>query len=100
MGPAARRHAMKPVGEPDGGNRHVRFDERRWETERLAQPQATAPISDSTNFRLRAAIHPFDTAISLPSLPSASPESIACCASFIPSASVFALAATTRAAAA
>jgi hypothetical protein len=27
-------HAMKPVGEPDAGDRHVRFDERGWETER------------------------------------------------------------------
>ena len=42
---------MKPVGEPDAGNRHVRFDERRWETEQLAQPQATAPIFDSTFHR-------------------------------------------------
>ena len=25
---------MKPVGEPDAGDRHVRFDERGWETER------------------------------------------------------------------
>ena len=37
---------MKPVGEPDAGDRHVRFDERGWETERMAQ--ATAPILDST----------------------------------------------------
>ena len=40
---------MKPVGEPDAANRHVRFDERGWETERLAEPQATAPILDSTD---------------------------------------------------
>ena len=26
--------AVKPVGEPDAGDRHVRFDERGWETER------------------------------------------------------------------
>ena len=26
---------MKPVGEPDAGNLHVRFDERGRETERL-----------------------------------------------------------------
>jgi hypothetical protein len=25
---------MKPVGKPDAGNRHVRFDERGWETGR------------------------------------------------------------------
>jgi hypothetical protein len=24
---------VKPVGEPDAGNPHVRFDERGWETE-------------------------------------------------------------------
>jgi hypothetical protein len=42
------RERGKPVGEPDAGNRHVRFDERGWKTERLAQPQATASILDST----------------------------------------------------
>ena len=36
--------AVKPVGEPDAGDRHVRFDERGWETERWPRPQATAPI--------------------------------------------------------
>jgi hypothetical protein len=40
--------AVKPVGEPDAGNRHVRFDERGWETERCRMAQATAPILDST----------------------------------------------------
>ena len=33
---------MKSVGEPDAGNRHVRFDERGWETELIghrAQPR-------------------------------------------------------------
>src|SRR5882672_11492033 len=49
MGPAAGRYAMKPVAEPDAGNRHVRFDERGWETGRLAKPQATASILDSTH---------------------------------------------------
>jgi hypothetical protein len=34
----------KPVGEPDAGNPHVRFDERGWETERCRMAQATAPI--------------------------------------------------------
>ena len=29
-----RESAMKPVGKPDAGNRHVRFDERGWETGR------------------------------------------------------------------
>jgi hypothetical protein len=38
----------KPVGEPDAGNPHVRFDERGWETERCRMAQATAPILDST----------------------------------------------------
>jgi hypothetical protein len=40
---------VKPVGEPDAGNRHVRFDERGWETERCRMAQATAPILDSTS---------------------------------------------------
>jgi len=39
--------AVKPVGKPDAGNSHVRFDERGWETgRRLAS--ALAPILDST----------------------------------------------------
>ena len=40
--------AVKPVGEPDAGDRHVRFDERGWETERCRMAQATAPILDFT----------------------------------------------------
>ena len=40
--------AVKPVGEPDAGDRHVRFDERGWETGRCRMAQATAPILDST----------------------------------------------------
>jgi hypothetical protein len=28
---------MKPVGKPDAGNRHIRFDERGWETGRWPQ---------------------------------------------------------------
>ena len=39
---------MKPVGEPDAGNPHVRFDERGGETERCRMAQATAPLLDST----------------------------------------------------
>src|SRR5207245_4401846 len=39
---------VKPVGEPDAGDRHVRFDERGWETERRRMAQATAPVLDST----------------------------------------------------
>ena len=39
---------VKPVGEPDAGDRHVRFDERGWETERWPTPQVTAPILDFT----------------------------------------------------
>ena len=37
---------MKPVGKPDSGKRHVRFDERRLETGRgsVSGPIATAPI--------------------------------------------------------
>jgi transposase len=37
---------MKPVGKPDAGNPHVRFDERGRETA-PALP-ATAPVLDST----------------------------------------------------
>src|SRR5467141_3121580 len=37
----------KPVGEPDAGNPHVRFDERGWETEPCRMARATAPILDS-----------------------------------------------------
>ena len=39
---------VKPVGEPDAGNPHVRFDERGEETERCRMAQATAPLLDST----------------------------------------------------
>jgi hypothetical protein len=37
---------MKPVGKPDAGNPHVRFDERGGETE--PPKAATAPFLDST----------------------------------------------------
>jgi hypothetical protein len=47
---------MNPVGEPDAGNLHVRFDERGEETGRLAMPQATAPLLDSTDGEARLAI--------------------------------------------
>jgi hypothetical protein len=46
---------VKPVGEPDAGDRHVRFDERGWETARCRMAQATAPILDSTECDLWAA---------------------------------------------
>jgi hypothetical protein len=36
---------VKPVGKPDAGDPHVRFDERGWETGQYA----TAPILDSTS---------------------------------------------------
>ncbi len=39
------------VGKPYAGNRHVRFDERGWETGRCRMSQATAPILDSTRGR-------------------------------------------------
>src|ERR1019366_6332287 len=42
-----RESAMKPVGKPDAGNPHVRFDERGWETGRRTTT-APAPILDST----------------------------------------------------
>jgi hypothetical protein len=40
-----RMPAMKPVGKPDAGNPHVRFDERGGETERSRD---AAPLLDST----------------------------------------------------
>src|SRR5271166_1284666 len=40
-----REPATKPVGKPDAGNPHVRFDERGGETDRL---RGTAPLLDST----------------------------------------------------
>src|SRR5579871_3895823 len=45
MGQTAVRHAMKPVGEPDAGNRHVRFDERGWETGHWRSLTAPRPSS-------------------------------------------------------
>ena len=42
---------MKPVGKPDAGNPHVRFDERGRETGRCRMAQATAPVLDSTRTR-------------------------------------------------
>ncbi len=44
--------AVKPVGEPDAGNPHVRFDERGGETGRCRMAQATAPLLDSTSSTL------------------------------------------------
>ena len=41
----AREPATKPVGKPDAGNPHVRFDERGGETDR---DRGTAPLLDST----------------------------------------------------
>jgi hypothetical protein len=38
---------MKPVGKPDAGNRHVRFDERGRETGG-ASASVLAPVLDST----------------------------------------------------
>src|SRR3974377_1984458 len=48
---AAVSPATKPVGKPDAGNPHVRFDERGGETERASD--ATAPFLDSTRDRLQ-----------------------------------------------
>jgi len=47
---------MKPVGEPDAGDRHVRFDERGWETERCRMVQVTAPILNSAIPSIRTSI--------------------------------------------
>ena len=48
LGAAAVCLAVKPVGKPDAGNPHVRFDERGRETGRCRMAQATAPVLDST----------------------------------------------------
>src|SRR5580765_6341056 len=47
---------MKPVGKPDAGNPHVRFDERGRETECCRMAQATAPVLDSTPHTLLTVI--------------------------------------------
>ena len=47
LGPAVCLE-VKPVGKPDAGNPHVRFDERGRETGRCRMAQATAPVLDST----------------------------------------------------
>src|SRR5918997_4845371 len=47
-GRAAVGREMKPVGKPDAGNLHVRFDERGRETGCCHKAQATAPVLDST----------------------------------------------------
>jgi hypothetical protein len=39
---------VNPVGEPDAGKPHVRFDERPPETEHQRQVAVTAPAVDST----------------------------------------------------
>lgn len=45
---------MKPVGKPDAGDPHVRFDERGRETERHSS--ATAPVLDSTTLMIMSAL--------------------------------------------
>src|SRR5258707_167100 len=51
------RLTKKAPYKPDAGDRHVRFDERGWETERCRMAQATAPILDSTIASFRRARH-------------------------------------------
>src|SRR5436309_5830382 len=48
-----RESTMKPVGKPDAGNRHVRFDERGWETGRRSA-SVLAPNLDSTQLSAAA----------------------------------------------
>ena len=50
---------VNPIGEPDAGKRHVRFDERRPETGQLS---ATAPVFDSTQESTAMADMPMSTA--------------------------------------
>jgi hypothetical protein len=52
---------MNPVGKPDAGKRHVRFDERGEETERCRMAQATAPLLDSTLSRFSHFEKPVNT---------------------------------------
>ena len=40
---------VMPVGKPDAGDQHVRFDERGRETEQAPRSIATAPVLDFTN---------------------------------------------------
>jgi hypothetical protein len=40
---------VTPVGKPDAGNQHVRFDERGRKTERTLQGSSVAPVLGSTN---------------------------------------------------
>ena len=42
---------VKPIGKPSAGNRHARFDERGWITERRRMVQATALSLPKTRFR-------------------------------------------------
>ena len=42
MQPSFVSLAVKPVGKPDAGNPHVRFDERGWETGRRSNVGARA----------------------------------------------------------
>src|SRR5580692_12739174 len=54
-----REPVTKPVGKPDAGNPHVRFDERGGETDRSRD---TAPLLDSTVEPCFAAISPIAAA--------------------------------------
>ena len=53
-----RMPAVKPVGKPDAGNPHVRFDERGGETGRASD---TAPLLDSTVLRTFSVLKIKDT---------------------------------------
>jgi RNA-directed DNA polymerase len=56
---AADSCEVKPVGKPDAGNRHVRFDERRPETERGSVQDRWQPRQSSTLQRVRVrAVNP------------------------------------------
>jgi hypothetical protein len=49
---------MKPVGEPDVGDRHVRFDERGLETELLAAASTVAADAPCPSSATLAALDP------------------------------------------
>ena len=48
---------VRPVGKPDAGDQHVRFDERGWKTERILQGSATASVLDSTGLTRLDQLH-------------------------------------------
>jgi hypothetical protein len=65
--------AVKPVGEPDAGDRHVRFDERGWETERCRM---------ALSYRAHPRLYHSDLACTAARLLRVSPRASYCSANF------------------